>query len=165
MNILPIALTPKRILLIGAGKVAAQKARAILASDCMLTVIARDIRDSLFQESFPAPLRLKAFEPGDACGWEIVINATGDGALSQRLWDQRRTFGYWLNCVDQPEYCDFYFTSTYRNHDLCVSVSTGGASPHYGQSIRDQIAASIQEQDEVFYRKLREGRESGKSRV
>ncbi|MDR2637260.1 MAG: NAD(P)-dependent oxidoreductase, partial [Zoogloeaceae bacterium] len=99
MNVLPIALTPKRILLIGAGKVAAQKARAILASDCALAVIARDIRDPFFQESFPAPLRLKAFEADDAQGWDIVINATGDGALSRQLWNDRKKFGYWLNCV------------------------------------------------------------------
>ncbi|MDR0234537.1 MAG: hypothetical protein LBI31_07045 [Zoogloeaceae bacterium] len=159
MNILPIALTPKRILLIGAGKAAALKARAVLASDCELAVIAREVCDPFFQGF--AALRLKAFEPEDARGWEIVINATGDGALSRRLWDERKTYGYWLNCVDQPEYCDFYFGATYRNHDLCVSVSTGGASPSYAQWVRDRVAGVVPERDEGFYRGLRVGRRNG----
>jgi uroporphyrin-III C-methyltransferase/precorrin-2 dehydrogenase/sirohydrochlorin ferrochelatase len=161
MRVLPIALTPKRILLIGAGKVAAQKARAILASDCAFAVVTRDIRDPFFQAPFSVPLCLKAFELEDAQGQEIIVNATGDGALSKQLWDARKSLGYWLNCVDQPEYCDFYFTATHRNHDLCVSVSTGGASPRYAQNIRDRIAAEIPEQDLSFYQNLREGRNTG----
>jgi len=160
MNILPIALTPKRILLIGAGKVAAQKARAVLESDCSLTVVASEILDPFFQEDFPATLILKPFAIDDVREMEIVINATGDNALSQQLWNLRKEYGYWLNCVDQPEYCDFYFTATHRNHDLCVSVSTGGTSPRYAQSIRDLVAAQTREQDEAFYQKLREERKA-----
>ncbi|MDR2164759.1 MAG: uroporphyrinogen-III C-methyltransferase [Zoogloeaceae bacterium] len=165
MHVLPVALTPKRILLIGAGRVAAQKARALLDSDCEIAVIARSIRDPFFLAAFPHPLHLRAFAPDDARGWDIVIDATGDRTLSKRLWERRKALGYWLNCVDIPEYCDFYFGATYRNHDLCVSVSTGGASPRYAQRIRDLIAATLPERDTVFYRELRESRKSERKQV
>ncbi|MDR0587791.1 MAG: uroporphyrinogen-III C-methyltransferase [Burkholderiales bacterium] len=158
MNILPIAVTPKKILLIGAGRVAAQKAKVILESDSSLTVMATSIRDPYFHH---LPVVLKAFDQEDLKGadaFDVVINATGDLSLSQWLWNHRKHYRYWLNCVDVPEYCDFYFGATYRNHDLCVSVSTGGASPSYAQKIRDVIKLCVPELPKSFYQTLRNKR-------
>lgn len=162
LRVLPIALLPKRVLLIGAGRAAAQKARALLESDCELTVITRAIRDPFFDGGFP--LLLRDFRMEDTHDQEIVINATGDAALSRDLWENRKAAGYWLNCVDMPEYCDFYFSATVRNHDLCVSVSTGGASPRYAQRIRDLIAASLPMREAAFYQDLRRSRTRGQAR-
>ncbi|MDR2678702.1 MAG: uroporphyrinogen-III C-methyltransferase [Zoogloeaceae bacterium] len=156
MNILPLALTPKRILLIGAGRAAAQKARAILESDCALGVIACEMRDPFFWENRTrfAEIMVAPFDLQHVQGWDILVNATGDTALSRILWAARKTHGYWLNCVDQPEFCDFYFGATVRDHALCVSVSSGGASPRYAQRIRDLIAAVLPRQSAAFYQAL-----------
>ncbi|MDR3162933.1 MAG: uroporphyrinogen-III C-methyltransferase [Helicobacteraceae bacterium] len=142
MRVLPVVLTPKKILLIGAGKAAALKARSVLESDCELCIIAREIADDFF---VGRRVELKSFELADARGFEALINATGDKRLSQTLWKNRRAYGYLLNCVDEPKFCDFYFTANTRKGDLCVSVSTGGASPSYAQATRDLIAAVIED--------------------
>ncbi|MDR1648458.1 MAG: uroporphyrinogen-III C-methyltransferase [Zoogloeaceae bacterium] len=165
MNVLPLALTPKRILLIGAGHAAAQKARAILQSDCALGVIAQAERDPFFAENRArlAEFRLERFDFQYAKGWDILVNATGDAALSRTLWEARKTQGYWLNCVDQPEFCDFYFSATVRDHDLCVSVSSGGTSPRYAQRIRDLIAAVLPRKSAAFYRALTAARTQKKA--
>jgi uroporphyrin-III C-methyltransferase/precorrin-2 dehydrogenase/sirohydrochlorin ferrochelatase len=154
MNILPIAVTPKHVLLIGAGKVAAQKARIIADSDCRLTIITKEVCDSYFTDK---PILYKTFNINDfnTVDYDIVINATGDSALSKQLWMNRKRFHYWLNCVDEPQYCDFYFGATFRDNDLCVSVSTGGASPAYAQKIRDIIGACVPRRSPMFYRTLR----------
>jgi uroporphyrin-III C-methyltransferase/precorrin-2 dehydrogenase/sirohydrochlorin ferrochelatase len=140
VRVLPVALTPKKILLIGAGKAAALKARSVLESDCDLSVIAAAIADDFFLDR---AVRLKSFEFADAIGFDALINATGDAALSEALWEKRREYGYLLNCVDQPKFCDFYFTANTRKGDLCVAVSSGGASPQNAQATRDLIAAVI----------------------
>jgi uroporphyrin-III C-methyltransferase/precorrin-2 dehydrogenase/sirohydrochlorin ferrochelatase len=140
VKVLPIALTPKKILLIGAGKAAALKARSILESDCVLSVIASKIADDFFSDR---RVTIKSFELADARGFEIVINATGDLALSKTLWENRREYGYLLNCVDEPRFCDFYFTANTRQGDLCVSVSSNGVSPPRAQAARDLIAAAL----------------------
>ncbi|MDR0997390.1 MAG: hypothetical protein LBL69_07005 [Zoogloeaceae bacterium] len=161
MNVLPIALTPKNVLLIGAGKAAAQKRRAIEDSGCALTVIAREIVDPAFADF---PVRQKAFDFADLDDrtFDVLVDASGDLALARALWEQRKTFGYLLNCVDLPEYCDFYFGATIRDHDLCVSVSSGGASPAYAQKIRDLIGAVLPRQTAAFYAKLRAQRPKAK---
>ncbi|MDR2904819.1 MAG: siroheme synthase [Helicobacteraceae bacterium] len=160
MKILPIALTPKKILLIGAGQAAALKARGILESDCDLTIIAREIKDDFFADK---NVTIAPFAPENLAGFEIVINATGDFALSEKLWNLRKEFGFILNSVDTPDFCDFYFTANHREGDLCVSVSTGGASPAFARKTRDLIKAVLPARDENFYASLREKRAEPRS--
>jgi uroporphyrin-III C-methyltransferase/precorrin-2 dehydrogenase/sirohydrochlorin ferrochelatase len=162
MNILPLAMTPKRVLLIGAGKIAAQKARVLLQSDCQLDIVAREIRDDFF---LGRSVHLSEFtfdwleaRQGGDLAYDIVVNATGDAALSRELWENRRRQRYWLNAVDQPDCCDFYFGATLRDHELCVSVSTGGASPCHARAVRDFIAAVLSRRDAAFYERLRRQR-------
>ncbi|GHV02784.1 hypothetical protein AGMMS50229_00110 [Campylobacterota bacterium] len=151
MNILPIALTPKKVLLIGAGRAAAIKARSVLQSDSLLTVIAAQINEHYFDDF---AVIVKKFELSDTTDFEIVINATGDRELSKLLSNERKKFGFLLNCVDQPEYCDFYFTANTRDHELCISVSSGGLSPTYAQYIRDLSSAIIPRKSADFYKQL-----------
>ncbi|MDR2081213.1 MAG: uroporphyrinogen-III C-methyltransferase [Campylobacteraceae bacterium] len=148
MNILPIALTPKKILLIGAGKSAALKAKNVYKSDCTLSIVAKEIKDAYFKDK---NVIKEAFSFSHAKDCDIVINASGDENLSKLLWENRKKQGFLLNCVDMPEYCDFYFQAVVKNHDLCISVSTGGAAPKYAQFIRDMIKAVLPKQPKKFY--------------
>ncbi|MDR2614130.1 MAG: uroporphyrinogen-III C-methyltransferase [Candidatus Accumulibacter sp.] len=162
MNVLPLALTPKRVLVIGAGKSAARKARALLQSDCELDVVAREIRDDFFLDRsvhlFDFAFDwLETRQDGERA-YDIVVNATGDAALSLKLWENRRRLRYWLNASDRPDYCDFYFGATVRDRDLSVSVSTSGASPRYAQAVRDLAAAVLPRREAAFYEELRRHR-------
>jgi uroporphyrin-III C-methyltransferase/precorrin-2 dehydrogenase/sirohydrochlorin ferrochelatase len=190
MKILPLAVCPRRVLLIGAGQVAARKMRVLRQSDCVIDIVAREIRDDFFRDLPVQQLtfRLAWLEmrqerasdgppragthpfggqrvedergshqsPDDA--YDIVINATGDETLSKQLWENRRRLRYWLNSVDTPQYCDFYFGAQVRDHDLCVSVSSGGASPAYAQKVRDLIAACLPRHRQAFYDDMRHRR-------
>ena len=37
--------------------------------------------------------------------------------------------GFWLNSVDDPPHCDFYFGSVVRRGDLQIAISTAGEAP------------------------------------
>ncbi|GHU19125.1 siroheme synthase 1 [Betaproteobacteria bacterium] len=193
MKVLPLALCPRRVLLIGAGRIATQKMRALQQSDCEIDIVAREIKDDFFHnlpvqqldftlawlearqerasdgppQAGTRPLGGQRVEderggcqlPDDA--YDIIINATGDEPLSRQLWENRRRLRYWLNAVDTPQYCDFYFGAQVRDHDLCVSVSSGGASPRYAQTVRDLIAACLPKHEQAFYDDLRRRRAGG----
>ena len=162
MNVLPLALTPKRVLLIGAGRAAAYKARGLLQSDCELDIVAREIRNDFFlgRSVHLCQFTLDWLEArqGSDLAYDLVVNASGDADLSLRLWENRRRLHYWLNAVDRPECCDFYFGAILRDWDLCVLVSTGGASPTHAQAVRDLIAAVLPRRDAAFYQELRRRR-------
>ena len=82
MKPLSIALTPKRTLLIGAGKVAAQKARVLDSLGFKYTIVAETIFDAYFESK---ALFHKPFDDEDVKGYEIVIDATGNEAVTNRL--------------------------------------------------------------------------------
>lgn len=159
MNPLPLALTPKKILLIGAGKVAAQKARAILESDCPLFILAKEVRDDYFLDK---EVKLAPFSPQELEGFDLIIDATGDEALGRWLWEHKKEYRYWLNVVDVPALCDFYFSATVRRGDLCVSVSSGGASPTLAQGVRDKIARFLPSLLAPLLNRLKEERQKGR---
>ncbi|MDR1615031.1 MAG: uroporphyrinogen-III C-methyltransferase, partial [Campylobacteraceae bacterium] len=158
MNILPVALTPKNVLLIGAGTSAALKAKNIYESDCKLTIVAKEIKDPYFEDK---NVIKEAFSFSHVKKNDVVINASGDENLSELLWEERKKHGFLLNCVDMPKYCDFYFQAVVKNHDLCVSVSTGGAAPKYTQFIRNLITAVLPKQTKSFYESIKIKRAQG----
>ncbi|MDR1460795.1 MAG: uroporphyrinogen-III C-methyltransferase [Campylobacteraceae bacterium] len=162
MNILPVALTPKKILLIGAGESAALKAKNILESDCDLTIIAKEIKDSYFEDKEVIKEVFSFLHVKDC---DVVVNASGDENLSELLWENRKKYGFLLNCVDMPKYCDFYFQAVVKNHDLCVSVSTGGAAPKYAQFIRNLISAVLPKQSKDFYENIKTKRAHGDTNI
>ncbi|MDR0761843.1 MAG: uroporphyrinogen-III C-methyltransferase [Campylobacteraceae bacterium] len=162
MNILPVALTPKRVLLIGAGKSAALKAKNVYESDCVLSIVAKEIKDDYFKNK---EVTKETFSLSHIKEHDVVINASGDEDLSKLLWENRKRQGFLLNCVDMPKYCDFYFQAVVKNHDLCVSVSTGGASPKYAQFIRALISAVLPKQSKKFYENIKAKRERGDTNI
>ncbi|MDR3346564.1 MAG: NAD(P)-dependent oxidoreductase, partial [Campylobacteraceae bacterium] len=164
MNVLPIALTPKNVLLIGAGDAAALKAKNILQSDCALVIIAQEIKNPYFADK-QVTLKPFGFEFLKERDFDIVIDASGDESLSKQLWESRKRFGYLLNCVDKPQFCDFYFGANFKNHDLSVSVSTGGSSPRYAQYARDLVEAVLPQEPKEFYAELKERRDKGDTSV
>ncbi len=136
MNPLTVALTPKRTLLIGAGKVAAQKARVLESLGFAHDIIAEAILDDYFTSK---NITCKVFEDADVKEYEIIIDATGNEAVTKRLVELRKTHRFWLNIVDVPELCDFYFAALTTRGEVQVAVSSNGASPSLAQVIRDKI--------------------------
>ena len=133
---LGIALTQKRTLLIGAGKVAAQKARVLDSLGFAYEIVAIEKLDAYFDTK---DFHLKPFADTDAEGFEIIIDATGNERVTKRLVELKPLLHFWLNVVDVPELCDFYFSALTRRGDLQVAVSSGGSSPSLAQVIRDKI--------------------------
>lgn len=154
---LPIALTPKKTLLIGAGNVAKQKHIALKESKWEVQIIARERKDSYF-ENFN--VEIGEIQDSLLQGFELVIDASGDEKLGTFLWEKRKEFGYLLNVVDNPKMCDFYFGAIARYQDLSVLVSTNGASPILAQSIRDKIARILPNSLESLVEKLKKMRQN-----
>lgn len=136
MSPLSVALTPKKTLLIGAGKVGAQKSRVLESLAFAHDIIAEAVLDDYFLSK---KLTCKLFEDTDVKDYEIIIDATGNEAVSRRLVELKKTHRFWLNVVDVPELCDFYFSALTRRGDIQVAISSNGASPSLAQVIRDKI--------------------------
>lgn len=137
INSLPILLRNPKILLVGAGNVALQKAKVLLENKIEFFLVAEKITDEL--KNYSIPHKQKKFEKSDADNFNIIINATGNKEVSEIIKEIKRERFVLVNTVDVPEECDFYFSSLLVYKNLKIAVSSDGASPTLTQIVRDKI--------------------------
>ena len=69
----------------------------------------------------------------------LVIAATDNDAVNKKAALDARKRNIIVNVVDRPELCSFIVPSTINRGDLCISISTGGASPAVSKSVREEL--------------------------
>lgn len=147
MEYLPIniRLQGRPVALIGAGVVAARKARFLLEAGAQLRVIAPD-RSPQFDaiaDGAEIEWRHRAFESGDLEGVVLVVAATPDSDVNAAVHNEATAAGIPVNVVDQPDLCSFIFPAIVDRSPLMVAISSGGASPVLARSVRSRIEAML----------------------
>ena len=142
---LPLAMKLEgvKVLVVGAGRVGASKAAQCLASGARVSVIATEVTGRL-----PSKLdhvQRRAYVSGDLAGFSLVIAATGDPEVNDRIVEEAKRRGLWLNVVDDPERSNFYFMALLRRGEVIAAITTQGASPALAQELRDRVAAAVPE--------------------
>ena len=159
MGTLPVLLKNQEILLIGGGPVALQKARVLLKNNIAFTLIAAEICPEIEQldiEIYQGKLTEK-----DLKNVPIIVDATGNTKVTDLVLKEKKHRFLLYNCVDQPDLCDFYFSSLLNYGNLKIAVSTDGHSPALGQVVRDKIATVIPAKIESLLEKTGQNRHLG----
>jgi siroheme synthase-like protein len=88
-------------------------------------------------------VRHKTFENADLDGKALVITATDDPAVQQRVAASARSQSILVNTVDQPDLCDFILPAIVRRGDVAIAVSTSGKSPVLAAALRSRLEETI----------------------
>jgi precorrin-2 dehydrogenase/sirohydrochlorin ferrochelatase len=145
-------LRGRRVLVIGAGRVGAQKVDQLRASGASVSVISDAVRAPLGEV---ASLAIRPYRRGDLDGAFLVVSATGDPAVNDLIVAEATERNVLLNVVDDMERSNFFFTAVHRDGDVVVSVSTEGASPALAQWVRNAVAATLPKNLAHVARRLR----------
>lgn len=136
-----LKLEGRRCLLVGAGKIAAQKLDCLLSAGADLHVVAPEASAEVVR--LAANRRLtwlaRTFQPADLDGAVLVIAATNDPAVNGEIFRLAAGRHVLCNAVDEPEHCHFYFSAVVRRGDLQIAISTGGHSPALAQRLRTEL--------------------------
>jgi len=73
----------------------------------------------------------------------VVVAATDDRAVNERVFRDAEKRGMLCNVADVPDLCNFILPAVHREGAIAVAVSTGGASPALAQRIRAEIAERV----------------------
>lgn len=141
MKSLPVLLRDPKILLIGGGKAALQKAAVLVDNEIEFFIVSEGFISEF--ADFPVDKIDRRFCIEDVKGVGVVINATGDKSVTALLLQEQKKRHFLLNVVDVPEYSDFYFSALVRAGRLKIAVSSDGASPAATQVIRRAIGEMI----------------------
>jgi precorrin-2 dehydrogenase/sirohydrochlorin ferrochelatase len=128
-------------LVVGGGRVAAEKVQGLLECFARVTVVAPHIDDEL--RALDVRLIERRFTRSDLVGRFLVIAATNDRSVNADVSHTANELSIVCNVADDPELCSFILPAIVRRDPIVVGVSTGGASPALAQRLRDDIAALV----------------------
>ncbi len=143
-----IKLDKLKVLLIGAGKVGAEKLRSILSNDpeTHVTVIADTISDEvgkLTVSHWNVRLVQRKFQAKDLIKADLVFLATNDYKLHESIVKVTKDLNILVNVADTPDLCDFYLGSIVQKGHLKIGISTNGKSPTIAKRMREYFDDTI----------------------
>lgn len=149
-------LAHRRVLVVGAGEVGARKVSQLVVAGAQVSVIAKEVLVKL--PDGVESVERRAYETGDLDSVFLVVVATNDDEVNDRIVEEAEGRNVLVNVVDDPRRSNFFFTAVYRDGDVIVSVSTSGASPALAQWVRNRAARVLPRNLAAVARQLREER-------
>jgi siroheme synthase-like protein len=133
-------LNAVRVLVVGAGPVAARKVAGLAAAGAVVRVVAPDVSAAMAAEldaGHVDGLERRAFDPADLDGVRLVVTATGDD-VDHAVAVAATAAGIWVNAADRPDDCSFILPAVARRGAVSIAVSTDGSSPALAGRLRDE---------------------------
>ncbi len=146
-----------KVLVVGGGKIAAEKIEKLIDFTTEITVIATTLScqtDALIRKYALSGYQ-RPYREGDINGYDIVIIATDKAALHKSIYEESRGAHILVNSVDNTQYCDFIFPSYIKQDDLTIAFSTGGASPAFAKRLREYMEHIIPKNAALFLKKMK----------
>ena len=143
MRYYPIGLdiADRRCIVVGGGEVGQRKAERLLECGARVTVVGRELTsglEGLVREGRVGHIAAD-YDASHLEGAFLVIGATDDRDVNDRVFRDARRRGVLANIVDDPGRCDFILPALCRQGDLVITVATGGRSPALAKKLRKEL--------------------------
>jgi uroporphyrin-III C-methyltransferase/precorrin-2 dehydrogenase/sirohydrochlorin ferrochelatase len=141
-DLLPLFLnlTGRRVLVVGAGPVAAAKLQALVGAGADVTVVAPSIDAAIARAG--VRIERREFSPDDLDGvWLVVAAATPEvNRAVAAAAEARRVF---VNAVDDPANASAFLSGVVRRDGVTLAISTSGEAPALAGLLREAFDAVL----------------------
>ena len=136
-----VRLEGKKCLVVGGGKVAAEKIAGLLQHGAEVIVVSPDAASAIERQARSGVVtwRKRKFSGRDVSSVFLVIAATNSLAVNSSVLKASRRSGALCNSVDDPENCDFFYPAVVRRGPLQIAISTNGQSPAAAARLRREL--------------------------
>lgn len=126
LSALPLFMKPagRKAVVVGTSEAAAWKAELLAAAGAEV-------------------VRLSEWSAQDLGGAVIAIADLADGQEAARFAEAARGAGAVVNVIDKPQFSDVQFGTIVNRTPIVIGISTDGAAPMLGQSIRARIESVL----------------------
>ncbi len=147
MNYLPIFtdLKQRPVLIVGGGKVAARKFDLLQRTGAEIRIVAQLLLPELkkkWEEGRFVWLDT-TFTPSQLNEVFLVISATNDKALNERVFTAANERRVLANVVDDQARCSFIFPSIVDRSPLMIAISSSGYAPVLARMLREKLEALL----------------------
>ena len=147
MDYLPLfaAVKDRTALVVGGDDTAARKIAFLLRAGANVQVVSETLCDELAALVVDNKITWLAdsFQETQLDSVFLVIAATEDNPLNQRIYDAANARQRLVNVVDSPSQCSFIFPSIVDRSPLLVAISSGGTAPVLARILREKIEALL----------------------
>ncbi len=151
-----VKLEARPCLVVGAGIVGSQKIMSLLECGALVTVVAPWAKPEIEELVSAGRLqwRQRTYKPADLDGISLAIAASSDPEVNHAVFRDATERGVLANAVDDPPFCDFYFSSVVRRGPLQIAISTAGESPALAQRLRRELQAALPQDVGIWLQRL-----------
>ena len=140
-----LKMAGRRVVILGGGEQAAQKARLMLKTEAEIVLCAPALEPELAAlvargRAIHAPEMTKDIFANAA----LAFVATGDPARDAHLAEVARAAGVLTNVVDAPDLCDAFTPSIVDRDPLVVAIGTEGAAPVLARQVKTAVETMLE---------------------
>jgi uroporphyrin-III C-methyltransferase/precorrin-2 dehydrogenase/sirohydrochlorin ferrochelatase len=163
MPVFPVflKLEGRRVLVVGAGPVAAGKIRPLLDAGAAVTVVAPDIADEVAtlaaERGGDLTIVRRAFQPADVVGaWYVV--AAAPPQVNREVARAAEARCLFVNAVDDLESATAYAGAIVQKAGVTIALSTDGEAPALAGLMREALDVLLPEELDRWMQCAREAR-------
>ncbi len=140
-----LVLQGRRVLVVGAGAIAARKVEGLLACGADVVVVAPVVGEAIAALAAGGAVQLcqRAYRADDLDAVWLAVTATDDPAVNRAVFSDGEARRIWVNAADDPVSCSFTLPSVVRQGPIMVTVATGGHSPALATWLGRHVAGEL----------------------
>lgn len=137
----------KRVLVVGAGPVAARKVGELVAAGATVAVVATalgaEMKEAATAGNASVSVAERAFEEHDVEGAWLVVAATDDADVQRRARAACDAAHVFCVAVDDPANASAYGGAILRRGPVTVAISTSGEAPALARLMREVLEQAL----------------------
>lgn len=140
-----LEISDAHCLVVGGGAVAYRKIRGLLGAGAIVTVISPEVTENIAAliDNERVNLVKRDYAAGDLSGARLVIAASSDRGVNEKVRREAEEAHVPVNVVDDPGGSAFIVPSTMRRGGLSVAISTAGKCPAIAKRTRLELEKII----------------------
>ncbi len=140
-----VDIEQKKCVIIGGGKVAQRKIETLMGFGALITVISPKVNEKIRKLSEAGLITwiCEHYSEGYIVGAYMVIAATCDGRINERVYQEAVRNNIFVNVADSSEKCTFIFPSVVRRDELVIGISTSGNYPALSKKVKEELEKAV----------------------
>lgn len=147
-----VDLSEKKVVVIGAGKIAVRRVKTLLPFAGKIKVIAPEVAEEIIEMASLAEGQIeimqRPFEMADLDDADIVLAITDDKELNTKIGTRCREKQIPVNISHEKELCDFYFPGVVQKDHVVIGVTASGTDHSKARKVTELMRAIMETNDE-----------------
>ena len=142
-----VDLSNRRVLVVGAGEVAARRIGTLTNFTPLITAVAPEVHPEIAALEREGKLRVnrRRFEADDLRGADLVLAATDDEDLNERICTMCRVLRIPVNVASDRRMCDFFFPGIARQGNVVVGVTASGEDHGRARAVTARLRQCLED--------------------